>query len=180
MGGSLQDQLLKAGAVSKQKAQNANSKLRKKHKQQNKGQAGDQAKILAEKAQAEKRARDQKLNQQRQQQAAQQAISAQIKQIIEQNRLSREECDIAYNFLDGTKVRKLHVDEKMQRALSSGRLGIVRSGAGYELIPEGAAAKIRERDESLLIPITTSAEQIDNSDEDDPYADYQIPDDLMW
>lgn len=180
MGGSLQDQLLKAGAVSKQKAQNANSKLRKKHKQQNKGQTEDQAKILAEKAQAEKRVRDQALNQQRQQQAAQQAISAQIKQIIEQNRLSRDECNIAYNFLDSTKVRKIYVDEKMQRALSSGRLGIVRFDDGYELIPEGAAAKIRERDESILIPIMVATEDSADTDEDDPYAGYQIPDDLMW
>ena len=46
------------------------------------------------------------------------------------------------------------------------------------MIPLQVAEKIRERDDGHFIVI---AEQTDGQmDEDDPYAAYQIPDDLMW
>ncbi len=46
-------------------------------------------------------------------------------------------------------------------------------------MPAGVAEKIRQRDESVILLLNTrsAAEQVE---EDDPYADFQIPDDLMW
>jgi len=40
------------------------------------------------------------------------------------------------------------------------------------------AEKIRQRDQESFIYIAENASQ--EVEEDDPYADYQIPDDLMW
>jgi uncharacterized protein YaiL (DUF2058 family) len=44
-------------------------------------------------------------------------------------------------------------------------------------VPAVVADKIKQRDESVVL-----SQQAVNTDidEDDPYADYQIPDDLMW
>jgi uncharacterized protein YaiL (DUF2058 family) len=48
----------------------------------------------------------------------------------------------------------------------------------YAVITLQVAEKTRERDDGHFIVI---AEQTDGQmDEDDPYAAYQIPDDLMW
>jgi hypothetical protein len=53
----------------------------------------------------------------------------------------------------------------------------VRFDAGYEVIPSIVAEKIRLRDESCIV--SNAVRQLDNEG-DDPYADYKVPDDLMW
>ena len=58
-----------------------------------------------------------------------------------------------------------------------GLLAIVRLDAGYEVIPSVVAEKIKLRDESCIV--SNAATQAENED-DDPYADYKVPDDLMW
>jgi uncharacterized protein YaiL (DUF2058 family) len=46
------------------------------------------------------------------------------------------------------------------------------------LVPAEVADKLMERDASVVI---FRAEKIkDQPDEDDPYKDYVVPDDLMW
>lgn len=65
----------------------------------------------------------------------------------------------------------------MRNKLSNGWLAIVRHGGGYEVIPREAALKIQERDASRIVLLNTHVEE---PDADDPYAAYQIPDDLMW
>jgi len=104
-------------------------------------------------------------------------LAAQVRQLIEVNRLPKGEGDIAYNFTDEGKVKRLYVSEQMQRQLGLGRLAVVKLDEQYELVPTAVAEKIRQRDESCVI-LCNEPEQ--HSDEDDPYADYQIPDDLMW
>jgi len=46
------------------------------------------------------------------------------------------------------------------------------------VVPEKVARKIMERDESAVISLHDR--QQDDVGEDDPYAGYEIPDDLMW
>jgi uncharacterized protein YaiL (DUF2058 family) len=51
-------------------------------------------------------------------------------------------------------------------------------GGEYELLPAAAAEKIMQRDASVIVLL--NRDERATVDEDDPYADYQIPDDLMW
>ena len=44
-------------------------------------------------------------------------------------------------------------------------------------MPRVIADKIEERDASLVVRVKQSAAVVE---EDDPYAAFQIPDDLMW
>ena len=183
MANSLQDQLLRAGAASKQQAQKVSTERRKLNKQKKKkGSAAQlsESSKRSQQLQAEKAARDRELNRQRQEVANNKAINAQIQQLIELNRLPRDDSETAYNFVDGTMVRKIFVGPEMLAQLSRGVLAIAKFGESYEVVPLVIAEKIRERDSSIIIT-SNQEEHIDNADEaDDLYADYQVPDDLLW
>lgn len=178
---SLQDQLLKAGLVDKKKAQKVNKTKQKqaKMKRKNKVETVDEAKLAAEKAHAEKVERDRQLNLQRKQEEEKRAITAQIRQLIEMNRQEKSAGDIAYNFTDGAKVTHIYVDEKQQKQLAGGLLAIVRLDDAYEIVPTAVSDKIALRDEGYLVACNRSDDSSE-LDEDDPYAEFQVPDDLMW
>ena len=118
------------------------------------------------------------LNRAQQAEAEKKAIKAQIVQLITMNRVHREQGDVAYQFKDGTKIKKLYVTPRIQQELSNGRLAIARLDDAYELLPASAAEKIAQRDAQVIVVLNQYTPTA--VDEDDPYADYQIPDDLMW
>jgi uncharacterized protein len=176
---SLKDQLLKAGLVDARKVSTAVKEKHKQDKQQRKHkiETVDETKANAQKAREEKAERDRQLNFERDEQLRHKAIIAQIKQLIEVSRLSRDAAEIAYNFTDGTKIKKILVTDEMLNQLSNGRLAIVKFDEQYSVVPKSVAEKIKLRDESYVI-VSNVLQQTD--DADDPYAEYKIPDDLMW
>ena len=58
-------------------------------------------------------------------------------------------------------------------------MGGVR-GQGYELVSKPVADRITHRDAECIIINEDSIKTEQSQDEDDPYADYKIPDDLIW
>jgi len=176
---SLQDQLLKAGIVDKKKAKQIKQEQRKEARSRPKGQVQvDENKEQAKRALAEKTQRDRQLNKQQQGEAEKKAIQAQIIQLIKMNRVDRQKGDVAYQFTDGTRIKRLYVTQQLQNDLSKGRLAIAKLGDSYELLPAPAAEKIMQRDAQVIVLLNRNDKV--EVDEDDPYADYQIPDDLMW
>lgn len=179
MANSFGDQFLKAGLVNKARlneAQKSKSK-QQKQKQKQKIVVNDEAAEAARRAAAEKAARDRELNRQQKEEAARKETQAQVRQLIESNRVSREGGEVGYNFQDGAVIRKLFVTEEVRGKLARGQLAIARFDDGYEVIPLSVAEKIMLRDEASIVS-TASGQQ--ESGEDDPYADYKVPDDLMW
>jgi uncharacterized protein YaiL (DUF2058 family) len=176
---SLRDQLLKAGLVNEKQAKQAGKEKQKQQRLEQKGhiEKDESQKLAAQQVMAEKAARDQELNRQQQQKVEQKARSAQIKQLIEVSRLPKLTGEDYYNFVDDKKVKRLSVNALMRNKLSSGSLAIVRHAGGYEVIPREAALKIQERDAQRVVLLNTPTEA---PDADDPYAAYQVPDDLMW
>lgn len=176
---SLRDQLLKAGLVNEKQVKQASKQQQKQQRLEKKNQVevDDSQRQAALQAQAEKLARDQELNRQQQEKAEQKARSAQIKQLIETSRLPKLTTEDYYNFVDDKKVKRLSVNNLMRDKLSRGSLAIVRHGGSYEVIPREAALKIQERDPQRVVQLNVQTEA---PDADDPYAAYQIPDDLMW
>lgn len=181
---SLQDQLLKAGLVSKDKATKTKSakrkqaKINRKHKIDN----VDEDKIAAQNEMQEKAEKARQLNQEKNEKAEEIAILAQIKQLIEVNKQTSGKPEISFNFNDGKLIKKIDVSNKIHRHLSNGLLNIARytkttQSTEYALVPKQVANKILQRSDNVIIPINVSSEEVL---EDDPYADYQIPDDLMW
>lgn len=180
MAKSLQEQLLKAGLVNAHKAKQIKHEKHKQSKQPQQAQnAAAEAKQRAQQAQAEKAERDRENNLLRQQETERKAIAAQIKQLIEQHRVASGSGDIAYQFADAGKVKKIYIDETQRSQLARGLLAIVKCEARYELVPAAAAEKVRERDATVVLVLNCATVQAAEK-QDDPYADYQIPDDLMW
>ncbi len=176
---SLKDQLLNAGLIDKKKAKQLKQELRKEAKVRKKGQVPlDDNKEQVKRNLVEKAERDRHLNKQQQEVVERKAIQAQISQLITMNRIKREGGDIAYQFTDGTRIKKIYVTEQLQKDLVNGRLAIAKLGNEFELLPSSAAEKIRQRDPQVIVLLNTY--EVTGVDEDDPYAEYQIPDDLMW
>ncbi|WP_097458644.1 DUF2058 domain-containing protein [Mangrovitalea sediminis] len=182
MAKSLQEQLLAAGLTDEKKARQIREEQRKAKKQQKQKKTAstesDERRQRAQQAQAEKAARDREINRQRQLDAERKALQAQVRQMVEQHRVARRDGDIAYNFVLDKKVKKIYVSKELCDQLARGRLAIVELDADYHLLPSQVADKIRQRDSH--IPIAQAQPSSQQPDEDDPYAEFQVPDDLMW
>lgn len=181
MRSTLQDQLLKAGLVDEKTVKQAKKEKQSQQQKVAKNQRHietDEAKLLAQKAMAEKQERDRLLNQQQNEHMMQRAIAAQIRQLIETHRQPRGDSSVAYNFTDGKLIKKILVSQLLVDQIQRGQLAIVRLDDKYELIPARAAEKIRERDANCVV--VCNSPQHNTANDDDPYADFQIPDDLMW
>jgi uncharacterized protein len=175
---SLADQLLKAGLVDKNKAKQAHQEKSKQKKVERRTgtQTVDEARLAAQEAQRKQAERARELNAQRDAEMKQKAIAAQIAQMVQQNRQPKGNGDIAYHFTHGTKVERIYVSAAVQQHLVAGRLVIVCMAGATELVPKVIADKIAERDPNIVVRVNKSAVV----EEDDPYADFKIPDDLMW
>lgn len=185
---SLQEQLLKSGLVSTAQARAAKTEKHKQTQQQrhNNAPTVDEAKRLLQQAHAEKLARDKELNRLKQEQEERKQLAAQIRQLIETHRIAIDESAIedfdashAYHFTDKNKVKKLFVPKDIRDKITHGKLAIVRLKQRYEVVPPDVAEKIRERDPSCVVVLNEPKTQTVEAT-DDPYAQYQIPDDLMW
>lgn len=176
---SMQDQFLKAGLVSQKKVKQVNQEKSKQKKDERRSgaQTVDAVRLAALDAQRKNAERSRELNAQREAAARQKAIEAQIAQMIRQCRQDKGKGDIAYNFTHDNKIKRLYVSAKVQADLIAGRLVIVCQDDAIELIPRIVADKIAERDASLVVRAKKPEAE---PEADDPYADYKIPDDLMW
>ncbi|MFF7708652.1 DUF2058 family protein [Pseudomonas sp. NPDC007930] len=176
---SLRDQLLKAGLVNQKQVKQVTKDQKKQKRLEHKGQVDvdDTQQRIAQEAMAEKAKRDLELNRQQQEKAEAKARAAQVKQLIEATRLPKLTTEDYYNFVDDKKVKRLSVNSLMRSKLSNGALAIVHHGGGYEVVPREAALKIQQRDPQRIVMLN---EMVEETDADDPYAAYKIPDDLMW
>ena len=175
---TLQEQLLKAGLVTSKKAAKVERTAKKSRVQAREARAAVEEN---KKAQLE---RDKQLSEQQKQAALAKEYKAQVKQLIEMNRITIANGDIGFNFTDGNLIKKIFVDKLTQAQLINGRLAIARllvdnnSEGEYAIIPASVADKIAQRDASSIV--LHSALSAEEQDEDDPYADFKVPDDLMW
>jgi len=180
MSSSLRDQLLKAGLVNDKQVKQASKEVRKQEKQNRHGNAAakDESRRAAQDAKAAKVERDRLLNLEKAKEAERKALAAQIKQLIELNRVSPGEDEIAYRFAHDNKVKTIYVSKAIHQSLVAGRLAIVSLESRYEIVPPAVAEKIKQRDESRIVLLNPPDQP--QQDIDDEYAEYKVPDDLMW
>ncbi len=192
MAGSLQDQFLAAGLIKKQKANNIKTAKKKAVKQSraNNTELADEAGDLAKKAQEDQRQKSQALNKEKKAESEQKAIQAQIRQIVELNSIKKAPKEISeddlsvYNFTSDKKIKTMHVSPQNHDLITRGKIAIARllngSNEVFHLIPAEAASKISERDEKVIILLNDAPNQGEDVGVDDPYAEFEVPDDLMW
>jgi len=180
MSNPFQDQLIKTGLVSKKQIHSAKKAKNQKSKQQRSSNevSVDETKLKIQQAATEKSKLDKELNQKKELQAQQKANSAAINQLITSNKLNRaENCEIVYNFEHNKKVKRIYVNEEMKQLIIEGKLGIARIDGIYELVPRVIAEKIQQRNEKRIVLFDADDQVVD---ENDPYAEFKIPDDLTW
>jgi uncharacterized protein YaiL (DUF2058 family) len=145
----LQEQLLKAGLAKKGKV----DQIAREQVKQRQGKAVapqvDQP-IDTQRLQAERAERDRALAAERNAQLRTNELRAQVRQIIEVNKVKREG-EIAYRFTVGEAIQSVLVNESLRAQLAKGTLVIVRSDTGFELLPREAAEKIYARDETAIV-----------------------------
>lgn len=183
---SLQDQLLKAGIADKKKLKKIaadkrreTAELRKQQpskKKRDKTPVLTEAQIAAQQAEKQKIERDRELNRQKNLEAQAKALRAQIIQLVNMNTIKRDKGDVAYRFENSGATDTIYVTAKQKQQLSNGQLAITELNNEYQLIPAAVADKIKTRDASVIISHHDKIE----TDENDPYAEFQIPDDFDW
>lgn len=180
MAGSLQDQLLNAGLADAKKAKQIKKDKQKQAKvsRRDKSETVDETKQQLAQSRKDKVERDRELNSHKNAEAERKAIAAQVKQLITVNSISRHGAELSYNFTDDKKIKKILVDKIMLEQISRGRLAIVTLDQAYHVVAAAVAEKIKQRiPECVIVANNNVPVEID---EEDPYADFQIPDDLMW
>ena len=175
---TLQEQMLKAGLVSSKKMAKVQRTAKKSRVQ------AREAREAVEENKNAQLERDKQLSEQQKQAVLAKEFRAQVKQLIEMNRITLAKGNITFNFTDGNLIKKIEVDKQTQTQLINGRLAIARlvinakGDCDYAIIPAVVADKIAQRDADSIV--LNSALSQEEQDEDDPYADFKIPDDLMW
>ena len=175
-GSSLQDQLRKVGLVTEKQLRKAKKGLHRKDMRIRHGEI-DESRLAVETARAEKFAGDLTRNKERDHRMEAKSVLAQIKQLIGMNS-KRQPGDIPYNFSKQNKIKKIYISEENKLELNKGYLAIVKTANGYDLVPEKVALKIMARSDDVVLYLYDRDQ--DAEDEDDPYKDFKIPDDLEW
>ena len=174
---ALQAQLLKAGLVDNKKAKKLNKQTQHEHRTGQSNEAELKANI--EKNKLDKLEKDQALNQEKQRLLEEKALKAAIIQMISQHKIKEFEGDIAYQFIDDNKVKKVYISQTIYNALVSGSLVIAKDQESYAYLPKALADKINQKMEGFIL-VNHAQNKEQTTDEEDPYAAYVIPDDLMW
>ena len=176
----LQEQLLKAGLAKKSKVTEA-AREQQKARQAKGTTESDQIRREAELAREAKAEKDRALEAARKAQARITELAAQARQIIQDKKLPRSG-ESEYRFTADGAIRTILIDDDQRKKLAVGTVVIARSGDRYELLPRAAGDKVRERDASLIVLDHGQAtDAAATSSEDDAYyAQFKVPDDLVW
>ena len=174
---ALQAQLLKAGLVDNKKAKKLSKQAVHDQRTGQSNEAELKAKIAQD--QQEKLARDQALDLEKKRLLQGKELKAAIVQMINQHKIKDTDGEVAYQFIDDNKVKKIYLNQQIYNALVAGSLIIAKETEGYAILPKALAERINQKMEGFII-VNNSEKNEQTTDEDDPYAAYVIPDDLMW
>jgi len=174
---ALQAQLLKAGLVDNKKAKKLSKQAVHEKRTGDSKEAEIKAKIEQDKQ--EKLAKDQAIEQAKKAQLQEKELKAAIMQMINQHKIRDTDGEISYPFIDDSKIKKVYINQQIYNALVAGSLVIARENESYAFLPKALADRINSKMEGFII-VNNSEKNEETTDEEDPYAAYVIPDDLMW
>lgn len=202
MSDSLQQQLIRAGLVSEQRAEEL-AKPKPKRAQKPRQNSAKGAKGGADRGAQGKKgpAREQKRPAKRPaakkpdkaakaaeaeakaeaEMAAKRELKAKIKKLIEENSVTEFVGELTFSYVVGDRIRQLFVTQEYLDKVSAGELAITRLNRQTHLVtPEIADQLLALNPQWLVVLNDPSKEQPQVTGEEDPYADYKVPDDLHW
>jgi len=176
---ALQAQLLKAGLVDNKKAKKLSKQAVHEKRVGESNEAEIKAKIEQDKL--NKQAKDLAIEQVKKSQLQEKELKSAIVQMISQHKISDTDGDISYQFIDENKIKKVYINQQIYNALVSGSLIVAKDNESYAFLPKALAERINTKMEGFII-VDNSQQTNDTAttNEEDPYAAYVIPDDLMW
>jgi uncharacterized protein YaiL (DUF2058 family) len=178
MANSLQEQLVKAGLASAEQARKSRTGKRKDRKQ-GKPQ-GDPVRRAAEQRRQEQAERGRALNEKRDAERVEKETRLRIRDMVLEASLNDAKADVAYNVLHGAKVRKIYVTEPQRASLAAGTLAVATARGRHHVIALEVADKIAELMPGYYVFRADKDATAQVPAEDDPYAEYTVPDDLVW
>ncbi|ESK40962.1 hypothetical protein P256_00390 [Acinetobacter nectaris CIP 110549] len=174
---ALQAQLLKAGLVDNKKAKKLSKQAQ--HEQRTGQSNKEEIKAQIAQNQQSKQEKDLTLNAKKQEEIEAKTLKSNVQQMIQQHKVKETNGDISYQFIDENKVKKIYIHQQAYNALVSGSLVVAKDASSYALLPKALAERIEQKLEGFIL-WNKSDENTQTTDEEDPYAAYVIPDDLMW
>lgn len=186
MSSSLKDQLLSAGLLTKEQARSGSRKKRPKKAKGRKRELDPetrerQALVAAHEQRRKDESRE--LNRQREQARKAQEQADRIRQILGTRALPKPGVNdetTRFHFQLEQRIHGLHVSAPQRAMLVDGRAGIVLFDGVYHLLPAEHATRVQELSPKRVWINTGSDDDDKPVDEDDPYAGYEVPDDLIW
>ena len=173
----LQEQLLKAGLVKKDKA----AQIVRQQALLRRAKAAPGAdRVDTQQLQNERAEHDRALAAEHNAQLRASEQHAQARQIIASHQV-KGEGEIAYRFTDRGKIRDVLVSAAQRAQLAAGALTIVRRDTTYALLLRPAADMIYARDATLIVLDHARPDEPGGGNSDDAYyAQFSVPDDLIW
>jgi len=104
---------------------------------------------------------------------------AEIKELIDNNKLENWKGEVAYRYTVEKRIRELYVNEPAHKELAARAVAITRLNGNTYLIPAGIATGIVKINPQWSV-FNTDDDKQDQISEDDEYSEFQVPDDLKW
>ncbi len=105
------------------------------------------------------------------------AQKAQATELIKKHKLNQSDADIRHNFTKGNRVKQVYVTAQQRDEIIDGRLAVAIADDRAYVIPLETAVKLRMLSPKTFVLVNEPKKAPDDSD---PYAEYEVPDDLLW
>ncbi|NVK29437.1 MAG: DUF2058 family protein [Gammaproteobacteria bacterium] len=106
-------------------------------------------------------------------------IKAQIKALIEANQIADFRGETPFYYRVGERIRQILLAENIRDGIVKGEMVITRLNRATFVIPTEIAEQVLAINTEWLIVKHTPGEEQPNP-ADDPYAGFEVPDDLVW
>lgn len=166
MKGSLQEQLLKSGLINKERLNKPKKKPAKKKHQPNANKYHRQHTTPPDSVTPAELKKQKELR-------------ADVKKLLRSHKINDNTGEIAYNYTINNQIKRFFVTEAQQKSLIEGEVAIVNwNGISY-LIPKEAAEEAKQLFPKINVCLVEKQETKETN-ANDPYADFVIPDDIKW
>ncbi len=172
---SLSDQLLKAGLVTEEQVKkaaekpkrhkpnksNANKSPKQKRPATNtpKKENSDLAQFYKERASLERTEKQEAERKKQEAARLKKETNDKVNKLLANNLLNDEAAEVRYNFVVGTTIKYLFVNEEQQQKLADGELAISFLGGKRALIPINIAKEITQLNPNKIVIIADSTDE---------------------
>jgi len=178
MANSLQDQLLKAGLVSRNQLQDSRQQAKRKRKRSGGKPAPEPVVSAADKRRIEQQKKDKRLNAEREKQRKNQELRLRIRELVLSSSLNVATAELCYNLVRDGRIRRVYVTEQQRQQLSNGQLAVTIAKGRNHIVALDVVEKIRALMPGYFVYLSTEVATVEETEGD--YAQFKIPDDLMW